>query len=139
MEFLSEVEQQVETFRSAYTITAGYDDWSTLQIVLCLLYVAVKHLYYIVCSWDILSYIVLYHFALIVLVEDFLLHHTIANCSHLWTVFRVYDSSDDATSECRTNLVELIFIVLIHHVALSVLHLHVERTDFQLSTVGSQT
>ena len=50
------------------------------------------------------------YFALVVLVEDFFLHHALAYCSHLRTVFRVHDGSHDVSSECRTYLVKEVFI-----------------------------
>ena len=132
MKFLGEFEQLVETFLRAHTITTGYHDSGTLQVMLRLFYMTVNHLYYIVCFRNILRNVVVHHFAGVVFVEDFLLHHTFANGCHLWTVFRVDDGSHDVTTEGRTNLIQQVFV------SDAVLLVFV-RTDFELCTVGSQT
>jgi hypothetical protein len=51
----------------------------------------------------------------------------------------VDDGGDDGTTESGTNLVELVFVVLVNEIALSILHLHVERANLQLGAVGCQT
>ena len=40
VKLLSKLEQEVEAFRTAYAITAGDDDRSAFEVVLCLLHVA---------------------------------------------------------------------------------------------------
>ena len=126
VKFLGEFEQEVEAFWTTYAITTGNDDRSTLEVVLGLLYVTVEHLHYIVGKRNVLSHIVLHHFTLVILVEDFLLHHTVANGCHLWTMFGVDDGGDDGTTESRTNLIELVFVVLVNEITFCILHLHVE-------------
>ena len=132
MEEMSQLEELVEAFLASYTITAGYNDGRTLQVVLGSLYVVVEYLHYEVLSRNILAYLWVNHFLLALTLVDALLHHAGADSSHLRTVLWVYDGSHDVTTEGRTNLIEQTLIVL---AALLV----VVITDFKLCTVGSQT
>ena len=112
VKFFSEVEQQVEVFFRTYTVTTGYDNRGTFQVVLGLFYVAFDHFHYVVCVSYIFFHIVTDHFSLISRREDFFLHHTFANGCHLRTVFRVHNRSNDVTAECRTDLVQQVLISL---------------------------
>ena len=132
MEEMSQLEELVETFLASYTITAGYNDGRTLQVVLGSLYVVVEYLHYKVFSRNILAYLWINHFLLALTLVDALLHYARANGSHLWTVVRVYDGSHDVTTEGRTDLIEQTLVVL---AALLV----VVITDFKLCTVGGKT
>ena len=132
MEEMSQLEELVETFLASYTITAGYNDGRTLQVVLGSLYVVVEYLYYKVFSRNILAYLWINHFLLALTLVDALLHHARADCSHLWTMIRIDDSSHDVSTESRTDLIEQTLIVL---AALLV----VVITDFKLCTVGGKT
>ena len=71
---------------------------------------AVDNLHYIVRSRHIFGNVVVDDFALIVGVENFLLHHAFANSSHLRAVFGVDDGCHDVTAECGTNLVQQVFV-----------------------------
>ena len=78
-------------------------------------------------------------FALIVGIENFLLHHTLAHGSHLGTVFRVDDGSHDVAAESGTNLIELFGVVLGDgFLVLVEADIHVEVADFEFRTVGSE-
>ena len=107
--------------------------------MLCLLYVTVEYLYYILCLWNVLSNIVTNNLCFVVLIENFLLHNTLTNSSHLWTMFWVYDSSNDVTTESRTNLIELLLVVLVYKFTSLILHLHVEVTNLKFGTIGCKT
>ena len=100
--------------------------------------VTVEHVYHVVGLRHILAYFVLDDFTLVVGVENLFLHHSVAHCCHLWTVLRVDDCSDDGASECRTNLHELVLVVLVDELV-ALLHLHVEVVDFELGAVGGQS
>ena len=132
MEEMSQFEELVETFLASYAITACYNDGRTLQVVLGSLYVVVEYLHYEVLSRNILAYLWVNHFLLALTLVDALLHHARADCSHLWTVVWIYDSSHDVTTEGRTNLIEQTLVVL---AALLI----VVITDFKLCTVGGKT
>ena len=132
MEEMSQLEELVETFLASYTITAGYYDGRTLQVVLGSLYVVIEYLHYEVLSRNILAYLWIDNFLLALTLVDALLHHAGTYGSHLWTVLWIDDGSHDVTTESWTNLIEQTLIVL---AALLV----VVITDFKLCTVGSQT
>ena len=110
VKFFSQFEQFVESFPRTHSVTAGYDDRRAFQVVFCLFYVTVDHLYYIIRFRNKFSYVVFYHFAFIICVQDFFLHHTFANGSHLGTVFGVDDGGNDVTAECRTDLIQQVFV-----------------------------
>ena len=112
MKFFSEVEQQVEVLFRAYTVSAGYDNRRTFQVVLCLFYVAFDYFHYIVRISYVLFHIVTDHFSLISRREDFFLHHTFANGCHLRAVFRVHNRSNDVTAKCRTDLIQQVLVSL---------------------------
>ena len=132
MEEMSQLEELVETFLASYTITTGYNDGRTLQVVLGSLNVVVEYLYNEVFSWNILAYLWINYFLLAITLVDALLHHAGTDSSHLWTVVWVYDGSHDVTTESWTNLIEQTLVVL---AALLV----VVITNLELCTVGSQT
>ena len=132
MKEMSQLEELVEAFLASYTITTGYNDGRTLQVVLGSLYVVVEYLYYEVLSRNILAYLWINHFLLALTLVDALLHHARADSSHLRTVLWVYDGSHDVTTEGWTNLIEQTIIVL---AALLI----VVITNLELSTVCSQT
>ena len=92
----------------------------------------VDDLDHIVSLGNIFGYIVVDDLALVVLVEDFFLHHAFADCSHLRTVLRIDDGGDDISSECRTDLVEKVFIDLSCLLVLM-------ASDFQSRAVGCKT
>ena len=110
MQFLGQFNQHIESFAAPHTVTTGYDNRSAFQVVLCFLYMAVDNLHYIVRSRHIFGNVVVDYFALIVGVENFLLHHAFANSSHLRAVFGVDDGCHDVTAECGTNLVQQVFV-----------------------------
>ena len=132
MQEMSQLEELVETFLASYAITTSYNDGRTLQVVLGSLYVVVEYLHYEVFSRNILAYLWVNYFLLALTLVDALLHHARADCSHLWAMIRIDDSSHDVTTEGRTNLIEQTLIVL---AALLV----VVITDFKLCTVGGKT
>ena len=107
--------------------------------MLCLLYVTIKNLYYILGLRNVLGNVVTDNLCLVVLIKNFLLHHALTNSSHLWTMLWVYDSSNDVTTESRTNLIELLLIVLVYEFTSLILHLHVKVTNLKLGTIGSKT
>ena len=140
MKLLCEVEEHVEVLLRAHTVTTCNNDWSTLEVMLGSLNVTVENLDYIFSLRHELCHIVTDHFALVVLVEHFLLHHTLAHCSHLWTVLWVDDSCHDVTAEGRTDLIELLFEMLYDRLLVLIeAAVHVEVTDLELCTVGSKT
>ena len=98
----------------------------------------VEYLYDIISLRYILAYLMLYDLTFVVRIENLTLHHTVANGCHLWTMFWVHDGSDDRTSECWTNLHQLLLVVLVDEI-ITFLHLHVEVVNLELSTVGCQT
>lgn len=100
---------------------------------------AVENLHDILCLRNILRNIMADNLTLVVLVEHFFLHHTLTHCRHLWTVLRVDDCRNDVSAKGRTNLVELLLIVLGHKLTVIILHLHVKIADFKLRAVGCQT
>jgi len=105
MKFLCQFEQHIETFLGTHSVTAGYYDRSTFQVVFGLFYVAVDDLYDIIRFRNIFGDVVFYHFAFIVGIQDFFFHHTFANSRHLRTVFRIDDRRYDVTAESGTDLV----------------------------------
>ena len=105
MKFFRQFEQHIETFLGTHSVTAGYYDRSTFQVVLGLFYVAVDDFYDIIRFRNILGDVMFYHFAFIIGVQDFLFHHAFANCRHLRTVFRVDDRRHDVTTESGADLV----------------------------------
>ena len=132
MQEMSQLEELVETFLTSYAITTSYNDGRTLQVVLGSLYVVVEYFHYEVLSRNILAYLWVNHFLLALTLVDALLHHARADCSHLWTMIRIDDSSHDVSTESRTDLIEQTLIVL---AALLV----VVITNLKFCTVGSQT
>ena len=132
MEFLCKFEQHVETFLRTHTVTTCDNNRSTFQVMFSFFHVAVDNFNNIVCFRNKLSHVVTNNLTLIVFIKDFLLHHTLTNCSHLWTMLRIDDSGNDVTTESRTNLIKQIFVC---NTCLLILM----TTYFQLSTVGSQT
>ena len=105
MKFLCQFEQHIETFLGTHSVTAGYYDRSTFQVVFGLFYVAVDDLYDIIRFRNIFGDVVFYHFAFITGVQNFFFHHTFANSRHLRTVFRIDDRRYDVTTESGTDLV----------------------------------
>ena len=105
----------------------------------CLLDMAVENLDYILCLRYIFRYIVSDDLTLVVLVEHLFLHHTLTDGGHLWTVLRIDDSGNDIAAERRTNLIELLLVVLGDEFAVLVLHFHVEIAYFKFGTVGGKT
>ena len=93
---------------------------------------AVDDLDYVVRFGHVLGHVVADHFALIVLVEDFFLHHAFADGGHLRTVFGIDDGSYDVTTESGTDLIEKLVVSLAELLVLV-------TTDFQLCTVGGQS
>ena len=132
MEEMSHLEELVETFLASYTITAGYNDGRTLQVVLGSLYVVVEYLHYEVFSRNILAYLRVNYFLLALTLVNALLHYAGTYGSHLRTVVWVYDGSHDVTTEGRTNLIEQTLVV---RAALLV----VVITNLQFCSGGSQT
>ena len=76
MQEMSQLEELVETFLASYTITAGYNDGRTLQVVLGSLYMVVEYLYDEVLGRYILAYLWVNNFLLALTLIDALLHHT---------------------------------------------------------------
>ena len=110
VKFFGQAEQQVEVFFGTYSVTTGDDDRRAFQVVLRFFYVAFDYFDHIVCVGYVLLHVVADHFSLISRRNDFLLHHTFANGCHLWAVFGVHDRCNDVTAECRTDLVQQVFI-----------------------------
>ena len=98
----------------------------------CFLNMTVDNLYYIICFGYIFRNVVTNNLTLIVSINNFFLHHSFTNSRHLRTVFRIDDSSYNVTTKSWTNLIQQIFIS-------NPILLVFMITDFQLSTVGSQT
>ena len=76
MEEMSQLEELVEAFLASYTITAGYNDGRTLQVVLGSLYMVVEYLYDEVLGRYILAYLWVNNFFLALTLVDALLHYT---------------------------------------------------------------
>ena len=72
-------------------------------------------------------------FALVVRIDNFLLHHAFAHRRHLRAVFRVHDGGNDVAAERRANLAELVFVELLHAT-----DAHFEAVDFEFGTVGGK-
>ena len=132
MEFLCQFIQQIETFFATHTITSGYDNRRTFQVVLSLLNVTVYNLYHIISFRYIFGNISNDNLTIVISIENFLFHHTLTDSSHLWAVFRIHNSCNDVTTESRTDLIEQLVVVLTKF-------LIIMFTDFELCTVGSQT
>ena len=132
MKFLSKFEQHVESFLTSHTVTTCNHNRSTFQIMFCFLNMTVDNLYYIICFGYIFRNVVTNNLTLIVSINNFFLHHSFTNSRHLRTVFRIDDSSYNVTTKSWTNLIQQIFIS-------NPILLVFMITDFQLSTVGSQT
>ena len=107
--------------------------------MLCLLNVTVENLYNIFGLWHVLCNVVTDNLSLVVLIKNFLLHHTLTNSCHLWAMLWVYDGSNDITAECRTDLIKLLFVVLVHEFTSLILHLHVKVANLKFCTVGCKT
>ena len=132
VQLLGQFEQHVEAFFRAHAIAAGYDDGRSFQVVFGLLHVAVDDLHYIVRLVYILGHVVVDNLALVVLVQDFFLHHAFADGGHLRTVFGVDDGGYDVAAESRADLVEQVLIRLALFLVLVV-------ADFQGGAVGGQS
>ena len=93
---------------------------------------AFDHLDHEVRIGDVLLDVVAFDLALVALGEHLFLHHAFADGSHLRTVFRVDDRSDDVAAEGRTDLVEKVFVRFADLLVLVV-------ADLQCSAIGRQT
>ena len=131
-EHRSQVVEHIETFGTTHTITTSYDDWRTFDVQFRFFHVAFDNFYYEVLIAHIFRYFETTDFAFIVSIEDLFFHHTLAHCCHLWTALWVDDSSHDVTTESWTNLIKKIIVFF-------VVFLIFELTNFEHSTVGSQT
>ena len=132
MKLLCQFEKHVETFLTTHTITTGNDDRRTFQVMLCLFDMTVDHFHYIIGFRHILGHIVTDYLTLITSIYNFFLHYTFTDGSHLRTMFRINNGSYNVTAECRTDLVQQIFVC-------NATLLVFMAADLQLGTVGCQT
>ena len=131
MKFLSQFKQHIEALFRAHSITSGYDDRRSFQVMFCLFYMAVDYLNHIICFRNVFSYIVVNDFTRIVGIEYLFLHHPFAYGGHLRAMFRIDDRSYDITSKSRTDLVEQILVGLTGFLIFV-------RTDFERGTICGQ-
>ena len=132
MENLGKLEELVETFLRAYSVTACNNDGSTLEVVLGSLYVVVEYLYYVCLGRNILRYLGINNLTLCLALVDGLLHNTRTNGSHLWTVVGIDNCGNDVTTEGRTNLIEQILVGLARLLVLV-------RANLKLCTVSGES
>ena len=76
------------------------------------LHVALNDLHHIVGVGYILGHVVTDDLALMVSIEDFLLHHAFTHGSHLRTVLGIDDGGHDIATKGGTNLVEQTLVML---------------------------
>ena len=112
MQFLGQVEEELEILARAYAIASGHHDGCSLEVVLGTLHVALNDLHHIVGVGYILGHVVTNNLALMVSIEDFLLHHALTHGSHLRAVLGVDDGGHDVATKGGTNLVEQALVVL---------------------------
>ena len=132
MQLLGQLEELVEGFLATYTITTGYHDGGTLEVVLGSLDMTVENLDYVGLVRDILAHLGIDNLTLgVALVESFL-HHARAYGGHLRTVIGIDDGGHDVTTKGRTNLIQQIVVVLAALLVVIV-------TNLELGTVGCKT
>ena len=95
-------------------------------------YMVVENLNSIRERINILLWVWINNLALSITLVNSLLHYTRTNCCHLWTVLWVNDSSNNVTTESRTDSMQHVVVVL-------ATLLIVELTNLKLCTVGSKT
>ena len=107
---VGQVEEHVEPFLAADTVTAGNDDGGVLDIDFRLFDVAVDDFNNEITVGHIFFRVKVDYFALVFGVEDFFFHHSFAHGGHLRTAVGVDNRGYDVPAECRTNLVKEVLI-----------------------------
>ena len=132
MNFFCQGIEQLKVLLRAHTITSGNHDRRTLKIATCLFYLAVDNLHDIIRFGHKLRHILDNHFAGIVCIKHFRLHHAATHGSHLRTVFGVNDCRHNITAKSRTDLVKQLVIYLARTLIFV-------TTNFECRTVGSKS
>ena len=123
--------QHLKVFLAAHAVATSHDNVGTLDVHLALLNLAVDDLHHQAGRVNVLVGVQIDDLALVGRVKDFLLHHALAHGSHLGTALGVDDGSNDVATECGTDLIQQVLILL----ALSGIGV---VTDLQRGTVGRQ-
>ena len=131
VEFLGEGEELVESFLASNAVSSGNHYRGAFEVVFGRFDVAVDDLHHIVLGRHVLGNIGDNHLALVVLVQDLLLHDSAAHGGHLGPVLGVHDGGNDVASESGADLVEKVGVLL---VGLDVLIV----PDFKLGAVGGE-
>ena len=131
VEFLREGEEQLEPFLAANAVSSGNHDRGAFEVMPGGLDVTVDDLYDVCFRGNVLGNVGDYDLALVVLVQNLLLHHAASHSGHLGPVLGVHDGGYDVAAESRADLVEKIGVFLVSPDVLVV-------ADFELGAVGGK-
>ena len=128
---VSEAVEQLEILLAAHAVATGDDDLSTLDVDFLFLDFAGEDFDSLVGAVDIFAYGDGDDDTLIIGIEDFLFHDTLADGSHLGTSLRAYNGSDDVAAEGGAYLHEDVLVGLARLDILMV-------ADFEGGAVGGE-
>ena len=132
MDFFCEFVKKFETFCASYSVAAGNNYGSPLEVVLGALYMTFQYFYYIVAFGHKIFNVFVNYVAFVIVVQLLRFHHAATNGSHLGTVVGVNDCGNDVSAESGTYLVKEVLVGLSVFLVLIVAY-------FQSRAVGRKT